>query len=245
MTETTLNPVLDWHPPSESRKEANQPFRLFAQAGVEDPKDLNLELTARGRIWLRKLFLDQLNEGACTGFGLGHCLGTGYKYNLITNEQARMLYKWAQKYDQWAGEDYEGSSVQGAMEGAKAKGIITGYWWIETPEELKAAISRYGAVEAGTWWKSGMWRPDSNNLVHNTGTREGGHAYAIGAYHKAKRRYRIDNSWGRNKWGVNGSAWIDEDEFHTLVFGENGEIALPRKKKVIEPTAWEVGALSQ
>lgn len=234
----TLNPTLDWHPPSEFRKEANQPYRLFAQAGFEDTKDLNLELTARGRNWLRKLWLDQLNEGACTGFGLGHCLGMGYKSHQISDQQARQLYKWAQFFDRWAGEDYEGSSVQGAMEGAKHQGIITGYWWIETPAELQAAISRYGVVEAGTFWLQGMWRPDANGYVHATGNSEGGHAYALGGYDKNRGRYRIDNSWGKNKWGVNGSAYIDQDEFHALAFEMNGEIALPRKKKVIPASAW-------
>lgn len=226
----TLNPVLDWHPPSESRKESNQPYRLFAQAGAKDEKDLNLEIFPRSRNWTRKLYLDQGREGACTGFGLGHCLGTGFKYWPITDAHARQFYYWARQHDQWAGENYEGSSIQGVMEGAKANGIIKGYWWIETPEEFKAALARYGALELGTWWKSGMWKPDANGYVHNTGSREGGHAYQVGGIDLKNNRGRIDNSWGKDKWGVNGSAWIDLDELFALVFEESGEAALPRKK---------------
>lgn len=228
---TALNPVLDWHPPTEDRKEANQPYRLFAQAGVEEPKQLNLHIAPKSRMWSRKLFLDQGQEGACTGFGLGHCLGTGFKFWPVNDAHAHKFYKWAQLHDQWAGEDYEGSSVQGAMEGAKANGIISGYWWIETPEEFKAALARYGAVEVGSWWKSGMWRPDANGYVHNTGKKEGGHAYCVGGIDLVRNRGRIDNSWGKDRWGFKGSAWIDLDELFSLTFQEGGECALPRKIK--------------
>ena len=226
-----LNPTLDWHPPSPDRKTANQPFRLFAQLEVADPKNLNLGLTAKSRGWTRKLWLDQGKEGACTGFGLGHCLGMGYKPWGVIDHDAFRFYQWAKLHDQWAGEDYEGSSVQGVMEGAKAHGIISGYWWIETPEEFKAAVARYGVVECGTWWKSGMWRPDSNGYVHATGSNEGGHAYAVGGIDLIRNRARIDNSWGKNNWGRNGSAWIDLDELFSLIFEQRGECALPRKIK--------------
>ena len=228
---TTLNPVLDWHPPSENRKEANQPYRLFAQLELEKPKDLNLHLKVRSRFWKRKLWLDQGKEGACTGFALAHCLGIGGKYWPLNDQHAFTFYQWAKLFDQWAGEDYEGSSVQGACEGAKDHGIIDGYWWIETPAEFEAAVSRYGALDLGTWWKSGMWTPDSKGLIHNTGSREGGHSYSVGGIDYVRRLARIDNSWGKNKWGYEGSAWMDLDELYTLLFEERGECALIRKKK--------------
>lgn len=229
MTES-LNPTLDWHPPSPERKAPNQPYRFFAQLGVADPKDLNLELKPKSRAWARFYFLDQGQEGACTGFGLAHCLGIGYRPWQVRDTDAFLLYKWARENDEWAGENYEGSSVQGAMDGARKHGVINGYWHIETPDEFIAAVGRYGAVECGTYWKSGMWRPDPKNIVHNTGGSEGGHAYSVGAVNLGAKLARIDNSWGRNKWGVNGSAWIALDELFSLIFDEGGECILPRKK---------------
>ena len=227
---TDLNPVLDWHPPSDARLQANKPYRLFAQVGVPDVKDLNLEITPRSRNWTRKLWLDQGREGACTGFGAAHCLGIGMKSWQLLDSDAQQFYKWAQYEDRWVGENYVGSSVQGAMAGLKKYNIINGYWWIETPEEFKAALSRYGAIEIGSTWKSGMWKPDSDNMIHNTGSIEGGHAYCVGAMDLVRNRARIDNSWGKNRWGVAGSAWIDLDELFSLIFDEAGECALPRKK---------------
>jgi hypothetical protein len=241
---TTPQPVLDWHPPSADRKEANQPYRLGAQLEAASKPNALYKQRARGYSWVRKLWLDQGSEGACTGFALAHCLGIGNMRWDVSDTQARWLYKLAQQHDQWHGENYEGSSVQGAMEGAKAVGLITGYWWIESEAELKAALP-YGALDAGTWWYSGMWKPDSNGYVHATGTREGGHSYEIGAVDLLRNRARIDNSWGKSKWGVNGSAWIDLDELCSLVFEQNGELALPRKKRP-NPALFPVtGALSQ
>lgn len=227
---TAIQPVLDWHPPTETRKESNQPYRLFAQLEVAEPKDLNLELQERSISWTRKEWLDQGREGACTGFALAHCLGIGRQYWDVDDAHARWFYHLARKHDEWAGENYEGSSVQGACEGAKSVGIIRGYWWIETPAEFKAAL-RFGAVDVGSWWTSGMFKPDSNGYVHPTGTREGGHSYEVGAVDLKRNRGRIDNSWGKDRWGFGGSAWIDLDELFSLVFEQSGEMALIRKKK--------------
>lgn len=230
---TALNPVLDWHPPSEDRKPANAPYRLFAQ--LEEVKSFNMERAPRSQSWIRKYWLDQGQEGACTGFALAHCLGIAQKRWAVTDANAHWMYKLAKLHDEYVGENYEGSSVQGAMEGAKAVGLIKGYWWIETPEELKHAI-RFGALDAGSWWYSGMWKPDSNGFVHATGERSGGHSYEVGAVDLRRHAARIDNSWGK-RWGVNGSAWIDLDELFSLIFEQRGELALPRKINP-NPSLW-------
>jgi hypothetical protein len=64
------------------------------------------------------LILDQGTEGACTGFGLA-CV-VNYLFwvrhrNLQEKREfervsPRMLYELAKRYDEWKGEDYEGSS---------------------------------------------------------------------------------------------------------------------------------------
>lgn len=224
-----VQPVLDWHPPAEERKEANQDYRLYGLLGAPSPKDIDLDDLPRSRSWRRRLWLNQGQEGACTGFALAHCLGIGYGSWPLTDAEARMFYQWAKRFDQWAGEDYSGSSVQGACEGAKHHGVIRDYHWIETPQEFKAAIARYGALDVGSWWKTGMWKADSNGYVHATGANEGGHSYAVGAVDLRRNRGRIDNSWGKNRWGIDGSAWIDLDELFDLIFNQRGETALVRK----------------
>jgi hypothetical protein len=74
--------------------------------------------------------LDQGTEGACTGFALAavvnFLLHQRYKKTRVS---PRMLYEMARRYDEWPGEEYEGSSARGAMKG-----------WV-----------RHGACEHGLW----------------------------------------------------------------------------------------------
>lgn len=221
-------PVLDWHPPTDARRAGNQPFRLTAQ------------LEALGEDWLldrplvtyrrrKYVFLDQGRQGACPGFGAANALALAPYRKDMDNPTAQRIYKGAQRYDQWAGESYEGSSVLGAMDYLlKESTFLRAYWWCETPDELRHAVSMRSAVEVGTAWLSGMWTPDADGVVHATGREEGGHAYCIGGIDVEHQRYRIDNSWGPT-WGDRGSAWISWEDLEGLVFGQAGEAAMPRK----------------
>jgi hypothetical protein len=83
------------------------------------------------------MILEQGQEGACTGFGLAAVI------NYLFWERAqrsnggtpparvspRMLYHMARLYDEWDGEDYEGSSCRGAMKGWHRHGICTEELW--------------------------------------------------------------------------------------------------------------------
>ena len=70
------------------------------------------------------MVLDQGSEGACTGFGLAAVIN--YLQWLRARDSVqeaselvspRMLYHLAKLYDEWPGEDYEGSSCRGALRG--------------------------------------------------------------------------------------------------------------------------------
>lgn len=226
-------PKLDWNPPSPTRQLANEPYGFFRQA-VEPRSRVNTALVPRSRSYTRYAYLDQGQQGACTGFGAAHCLAHGRKQWPVENEHAFTFYKWAKLNDQWTGEDYEGSSVQGVCAGLKAKSLISGYWWINSPLELKLAIANYGPVLVGTWWYSSMWMPDSAGRVSVSGTRDGGHAYSVGAVNLKTEYSRIDNSWGKY-WGSRGSCWIPTEELCRLIFQENGEAALIRKLPKVRP----------
>lgn len=83
--------------------------------------------------------LNQGNEGACTGFGLA-CV-TNYLYWLRHLDlpargrkapelvSPRMFYELAKLYDEWPGQDYEGSSCRGALKGWHKHGICTETLW--------------------------------------------------------------------------------------------------------------------
>ncbi|GAA5482468.1 C1 family peptidase [Haloferula sargassicola] len=77
--------------------------------------------------------LDQGQEGACTGFGLAavanYLLATRRDSPDPTPVSTRMLYEMAKRNDEWAGEDYEGSSARGAMKGWHKFGVCSEDLW--------------------------------------------------------------------------------------------------------------------
>jgi hypothetical protein len=89
------------------------------------------------------MVLDQGKEGACTGFGLSATInyllwrranlnadGTPIKKPApIPRTSPRMLYHLARIYDEWPGEDYDGSSCRGAIKGWHKHGVCDETLW--------------------------------------------------------------------------------------------------------------------
>lgn len=74
--------------------------------------------------------LDQGDEGACTGFGLAAVINFQLASRGIRRfVSPRMLYQMAKKYDEWPGDDYEGSSARGAMIGWVRHGVCQENTW--------------------------------------------------------------------------------------------------------------------
>jgi hypothetical protein len=91
------------------------------------------------------LVLDQGREGACTGFGLAAVIN----YLLFVRAgdapaatprrvSPAMLYQLARQYDEWPGEDYEGSSCRGALKGWHRHGVCRDTLW---PREVRRGKS--------------------------------------------------------------------------------------------------------
>ncbi len=95
--------------------------------------------------------LDQGQEGACTGFALAASI------NFLLADRAaarrvspRMLYEMARRYDEWPGEEYDGSSARGAMKGWISHGVCADTTWPHNlfgPQHLDMKI---GAEARGT-----------------------------------------------------------------------------------------------
>jgi len=84
------------------------------------------------------LILDQKSQGACTGFGLAavinflnwkSALNTPHPTTLADLVSPRMLYHLARFYDEWPGQDYEGSSCRGALKGWHRHGVCLETFW--------------------------------------------------------------------------------------------------------------------
>lgn len=95
------------------------------------------------------VILDQGAEGACTGFALAAVINFLLEQRGVKrNASARMLYEMARRYDQWPGEDYEGSSARGAMKGWMKHGVCEEVLWLNsqkgphhlTPDVARAAL---------------------------------------------------------------------------------------------------------
>src|SRR5262245_21414113 len=130
---------------------------------------------ATGRI------LDQGEEGSCTGFGLAAVVNYrkweqwlsdgkagGKKGKGPALVSARMFYQNARLYDEWRGDDYEGSSCRGAMKGFHKHGVCSRELW---PDFADKAQTKPGLAQEG--WDANAplsplgayFRVDSRSLV--------------------------------------------------------------------------------
>jgi hypothetical protein len=194
---------------------------------IEDHFDTHKPLAFR--LWKRRLWLDQGYEGACTGFTGGHLIGTSPVRTRfgVTNDYARDLYYENRRNDEWAGEDYEGSSNLGLMRTLTNRGFLKAYYSARTLNEIAHGVMQ-GPMALGCNIYAGMMDTDQNGFIHPTGSLLGGHAMTIGGMFPVGRYFVLFNSWGRS-WGWDGAAKISFDDMERLLH-EDGDAFLPKKK---------------
>jgi hypothetical protein len=97
--------------------------------------------------------LDQGSEGACTGFALAAVVNFLLRSrNFDRRVSPRMLYDMARRYDEWPGENYEGSSARGAMKGWVAHGVANIDSWtakMKGPQHLTPALAAEARMTPG------------------------------------------------------------------------------------------------
>jgi hypothetical protein len=119
--------------------------------------------------------LDQGQEGACTGFALAAVINyLLHQRNLQRRASERMLYEMARKYDEWPGEDYEGSSARGAMKGWLAHGVCRRELWPQTQHGVGGfdeALAQDALGTPGGAYYRLMHRQvrDMHSALHETG----------------------------------------------------------------------------
>ena len=216
-------------------------------------RELKPELERPGGLNIR----DQGREGACTGFALAAAIDLLKRRSGESDFQAssRMLYEMAKRHDEWAGEDYEGSSLRGAIQGWKNMGVCTEDQWKYyhsarrrgdlTIERAKAArnntIGAYyrlrpeiadfhaALMESGVIVASAMvhkgWQKPDGDRIIMHDALDGGHAFAIVGYNL--EGFWVQNSWGKD-WGDRGVAlWTYEDWIKSLMDAWVFRLALP------------------
>jgi len=136
-----------------------------------------------------KLVLDQGNDGACTGFGLAaviHRVIWGHDRSAAAEAgrvSTAMLYHMARTYDEWQGEDYEGSSCRGAMKGWHHHGVCRETFWKYEPPVFKEPDEGWN-VDAAERPLGAYYRVNRDSIADlQSALREVGAVYASANVH--------------------------------------------------------------
>lgn len=206
----------------------------------------------RGRSWPLRARLNQGTEGACVGFSWTHELAAIPIQAAVDDSYARMVYREAQRIDEWAGEAYEGTSVLAGAKICQREGHFDEYRWAFGLEDALRTLAHYGPVVFGLNWYEGMFYPRPSGLLEPNsewGTLAGGHAI-LGRGIITKPRLvgekrgavgpvvRLSNSWGAS-WGAAGECFLRVEDLERLL-REWGECCVPVGRHVPEPE--ELGA---
>src|SRR6266568_3756082 len=154
------------------------------------------------------MVLNQGQEGSCTGFGLAgvvnylrwelaNVLAEENKTKRVPPEliSARMLYQNARLYDEWKGEDYDGSSCRGAMKGFHKHAV---YVSADVHDGWDRVRDNRKSIEDAL-----IGPPNKPDDV-------GGHAFAIVGY--TADGFIVQNSWGPT-WGYHGFAILPYEDW--------------------------------
>ncbi|WP_456405198.1 C1 family peptidase [Thiolapillus sp.] len=198
--------------------------------------------------------LNQYGEGACTGFALAAAINLLYaRAEEDIRVSPRMLYEMAKRHDEWPGEDYDGSSLRGAIKGWSNMGVCSEELWryrvrrkgdltVRRAKEarshtlgayyrLRPQISHYHAAlnEAGVIVVSAMvhagWDDPAEGRIEKHDKVDGGHAFAVVGYDE--NGFWVQNSWTET-WGDRGLAlWTYEDWIENVMDAWVFRLALP------------------
>lgn len=215
--------------------------KMYQATLVEVPSLISLDTYKKAKVPI----LDQGAEGACTGFGLA----TVANYLLCTRKtkpdsivvSPRMFYEMARRYDEWPGENYDGSSPRGAMKGWHKHGICSAKLWPYDPKKPDSRLTDKRVKDAVMRPLGAYYRVNHQDLVAmHSALAEAGILYASATVHAGweqvradgviplrqeilgghafaivaydERGFWIQNSWG-DDWGKQGFALITYDDW--------------------------------
>jgi len=126
------------------RDRVYQPVLISLPATYPDTSYLNNVLQ---RYRKNNMILNQGDNGACSGYALASVINYLLWKREVEKEDSevsmemvstKMLFNLARIYDEWDGEDYEGSSCRGAMKGWHKHGVCSeNYWAFDKDEPTK------------------------------------------------------------------------------------------------------------
>ena len=187
--------------------------------------------------------LDQGSTPHCVGFAMANFGINLPVFTPYTNEAGHKFYYKCKKIDgDPKGED--GTTIRSAAKALREQGIITAYAFAYDINMIKWWLLNKGPLIVGTLWTEGMMVPDSNNMIHPTGMKLGGHGYVINEWDKWElgERIGIQNSWGES-WGINGKAYISVEDFTKLFMYDGEAMTAVELENHVKKPCWLVTAL--
>ncbi len=189
--------------------------------------------------------LDQGSEGACTGYGLATVVHYLLRRRAVMPDHdavsPRMLYEMARRYDEWPGENYDGSSARGAMKGWHKHGVCSDVDWPSEPDRRHGGLNEARVSAARKRPLGAYFRVNHRDLVAmHAAIAEVGILYATATVHAGWQKVQYDgvipfgtaplgghafaivaydmqgfwiqNSWGPG-WGLRGFAHLSYDDW--------------------------------
>lgn len=215
--------------------------RMFIPSLIEVPPRIDVESYQSVGVPI----LDQGAEGACTGFGLATVCNYLLRTRRVEPEEAAvspyMLYQLAKRYDEWPGEDYDGSSARGAMKAWHKHGVCVNDLWRNGKGKTGKRLSAQRSHDACIRPLGAYFRVNHKDLVAmHAAIADVGILYATAIVHNGWSKVKkdgvihfdnevlgghafaivaydndgfwIQNSWGR-EWGKRGFARIGYEDW--------------------------------
>lgn len=214
---------------------------MFEPTLVEVPTSRPLDDYRAARVPV----LDQGQEGACTGFGLATVIHYLLRTRKVVPDRQDvspwMIYEMARRYDEWQGENYEGSSARGAMKGWHKHGVCSATHWakddgnrernpIRFTEALRrplgaylrvnhkdltamhSAITEVGVLYTTATVHDGWDTVGKDGVIRYDASSTMTGGHAFAIVAYDKQGFWIQNSWGR-EWGHAGFGLVSYDDW--------------------------------
>jgi len=211
-------------------------YRCFGRFYAPDTRDRLYALRPvasrrRWRYWQQTWSGDQMDTPECVGYAWSHWLSAAPICQWL---DPTGIYRAAQLVDEWAGQDYDGTSVRAGAKILESLGVITSYHWAFNVAAMVSQVLEVGPVVFGSNWYEMMCYPDDRGMISVAGEIYGGHAYLIDGVTVDRQVFRLQNSWGR-AWGLNGRAWIRFSDLRRLL-DEDGECCNAIERRAVPPS---------
>ena len=186
---------------------------------------------------------NQGREGTSVGFPLAYALQAELKrlHNEKSTISVRSIYVKAKEYDEWPGEDYEGTSVLGGLKAMHKDGVFTEQDWpysrknnpvpgtqpkykISNYTELKGiegvldTLRKKKPVVTEIKLTPGFSRagPGGRVVLSDPQILWGGHAICIVGYNSQTTEFKFANSWGTS-WANGGFGFIRSSDLEMIL----------------------------